>query len=343
MAEPSLEELIRKKYSAYAPVFSRTRRLAMRVAEGLNQVIESRVIGRVLSVLQTESKVLGGYDAMAGSYNEYYRDLAKEDSQDLVVFEGEYRQASRLETCRRFHGALVDTLDGLELSGTSLLEVGAGELSTLVPILKNSKTRFSEVSAMDVSWSRIAEGRRFASESGVAIQNFFVGSAVHLPFRDRTFDTVITCHCVEQIPMHTEQVLSELLRVARKFLVLFEPAYEFGDERQRRLIRERPYSRDIAKKLARLGANVIETRLIPFSLAPFNPTAAFVVKIEGGQTQASTGVLQCPACQKPLYRIDNFHRCDGCGVLYPELDGIPILRRENAVLATHYNRYRTHP
>lgn len=95
----------------------------------------------------------------------------------------------------------------------------------------------------------------------------------------------------------------------------------------------KPYNVDIFRSIRKRGYELIRHELVPFSVSPFNCTGIYVLK---PRVETSKQLLGCPSCKGDLTAmLDNFLFCESCGVAYPVLQGIPCLRPEHGILATH--------
>lgn len=103
----------------------------------------------------------------------------------------------------------------------SVLEVGSG-IGTLA--IRMGKDGFT-VTGLDVSDEalRRAEGR--SEQAGVKI-DWRQGFAEKIPFPDKSFDYVTCCHTLEHVK-DLAQATSELIRVARKKVVILTPKQKY--------------------------------------------------------------------------------------------------------------------
>ena len=125
----------------------------------------------------------------------------------------------------------------------TILEVGAGELTTVIPMSERIKAEFF---GLDLSFQRIAAGVQFFGNEGrdvIGLQ----ASAYELPFPDDTFDVVYTCHAIEVMPRFFRTAISEALRVSKGNIFLFEPSYELGPFGQKVRMHRLDYVRGIPK------------------------------------------------------------------------------------------------
>ena len=195
-------------------------------------------------------------------------------------------------------------------NGNNILDVGTGEMTTLSGVANHCYSGSSNYYACDISWSRLQKGLKFVNEE-LRKDIFerllpFVANLFNLPFADKSIDIIWTSHSLEPNGGREKEALTELLRVARKKIILFEPYYEQNSPEGKERMEKLGYIKGIPRVIEELGA--ICEEIIPISNVhnPLNPTYAFVV--QPYNTQANNGGLwACPSTQLPMYRrIDCF-------------------------------------
>ena len=258
--------------------------------------------------------ILVSYDLQSGSYTQA---LEKSD----------YR-----EKHERYTAALAQVFD--RLGGDSLLEAGVGEATTLCNTVAKLRRPPRTIHGFDISWSRIAYAQRFAKRFAFAPQ-FSTGDLFHIPAPDGSFDIVLTSHAIEPNHGRERDALAELSRVARKWLVLFEPSYELGSPEARARMEANGYVRPLPEAARALGLEVVEHRLLEFSYSALNPTALLLIR----KPEPSASVpptFGCPVCHQPLAAVRGQLFCDSCSLVFPVIDGIPCLLPGNGILASKF-------
>ena len=224
----------------------------------------------------------------------------------------------------------------LPLKVRSLLEPGTGEATTLEMVVSRlNLPQGTPILGYDISWSRVHFGRRHLEAHGI-MANLFVGELEAIPLPDDAADVVFTSHAVESNYGREAEILSELYRVAGRFLVLFEPCYELASPDARARMEHHGYCRGLRETAEQMGWNVIAHRLIDTPLNPLNPTAVLVIEKRAEESTAILPPFHCPSCRHPLTLATGAYYCASEGLAYPILDDIPCLARHNAILATHF-------
>lgn len=259
--------------------------------------------------------ILISYDVQAGTY---LRSFAKDNSLKA-----------------KYGAALARVIDGLGSFG-SILEAGVGEATTMVGMLKRLRSLPEDQLAFDISWSRLKFAKGLLSDLGFSEVRLFTGNLFEIPLADNAVDLVYTSHALEPNGGKEESALRELYRVARKFVVLLEPAYELaGPEAQARM-RQHGYVQDLAGAAHRLGYNVVENRLFEHSSNPLNPTGLIVIEKVGGLGTSALSLPVCPITKTRLQPVGNTVLFSKDSLLaYPVLEGIPCLLSHNSILASH--------
>jgi ubiquinone/menaquinone biosynthesis C-methylase UbiE len=126
--------------------------------------------------------------------------------------------------------------------GDHMLEVGVGEATTLAGVLKAVNRPDLTALGFDVSWSRIKVAQEWAAESSVDAR-LFVGDLFCIPMADKSVDVIYTSHSLEPNGGREVMAITELLRVARKAVVLIEPLYELAPEQAQKRMHVHGYVR----------------------------------------------------------------------------------------------------
>lgn len=224
-------------------------------------------------------------------------------------------------------------------SEDSLLDVGAGELTTLTLVLNHMDVRLSNVLAFDISWSRLRKGLDFyldnAKNSSPKVDTF-VADIKEIPLHEKCIDIVTSNHALEPNGRNLTALLKELFRITKRNLILFEPSYELNSSEGKARMDSLGYVKNIEEEVARLGGKVTEIIPINNTANPLNPTACFIIEPPSINFQNE---LEKPAfcVPKTNYRLKwdgPFLASADTGLLFPILEQIPILRSKSAILAT---------
>jgi hypothetical protein len=257
--------------------------------------------------------ILYSYDAQAGSYiaqlqNPSMRDFANRRGKHLA--------------------AILD-----ELSPHSLVEAGVGEATSLASALRQMAGRPAHVLGFDLSLSRLLFARTHLIDEGIAGAVLFTSALDRIPLAPDSVDVVLTVHAVEPNHGCEDAILKEVLRVARRYLVMIEPSYETATAEARARMDRLGYARGLLPALERLGHPPCRVEKWPFNINRLNE--ANLIIVEKKQTRVETP----PRFVSPISggHLICRHDCWFCpddGHAFPVIAGIPCLTLENGVLAS---------
>lgn len=261
----------------------------------------------------TTEDILISYDFQAGSYTKSY------------LSNPEYRET--------FTSSLADILKNLGDFET-VLEAGCGEATNLIILARHlpSETRLG---GFDLSWSRVKVGQDFARTRNL-LPTLFCGDLFNIPLADKSVDVVYTSHSIEPNGGREAEAIAELARVARKWLVLLEPAYDMASKEARARMEEHGYVKDLGKTIANLGLHLQESRLFPVCSNPLNPTGLYLVRLENTTCSKAQFEFRCPVSKLPMALSKNAFFSRDSLLAYPILEDVPCLLEGNAILATKF-------
>lgn len=227
---------------------------------------------------------------------------------------------------------------------STLLEVGCGEATTLAGVLERLPAAPSRTLGFDISWSRCATGLDWLKRRSQQA-TLFVADLFAIPLETSSVDVVYTSHSLEPNGGREEPALLELLRVARRAVVLIEPLFELASPEARERMLKHGYVRNLKATAERLGGRVTDHRLLPYCANALNPSGLIVIeKYSDPASEADraggTGEIswRCPFTHAPLRADADAFYCADAGLAYPSLRGVPLLRPEHAVVASALDR-----
>ena len=256
------------------------------------------------------------YDLQAGSYIEF----AKAD----------------MERSKKWCKQAATILSNLVKKDSTLLEVGCGEATTLQGVLKNLEVVPKRAFGFDISWSRCFYANGWLKENKQCA-DVFVADLFAIPLADSSIDVVYSSHSLEPNGGNEQAALKELVRVARKAIVLIEPIYELASLNAKARMVEHGYVKNLKNLVESLGLIVSDYRLLDFIVNPLNPSGVIVIEKDISKSQSVTENLwRCPLTKTPLDRFDDCFFSKQTGLAYPILRGIPILHGSHSIIASSY-------
>jgi SAM-dependent methyltransferase len=174
---------------------------------------------------------------------------------------------------RSYSGQLARMLDPHLKPGDVLLDAGAGELTTLSHMVAQLTTPLSTVYATDISEKRLEIGKKYAARymknADLRVMRAELSS---IPLPSSSVDVVTTNHALEPNGGREGEIIAELVRVARRKLVLFEPCYEIASPAGKARMESLGYIRGLPD----LADSVTSLEIVD---NPLNPTACFVISV----------------------------------------------------------------
>lgn len=237
---------------------------------------------------------------------------------------------------RKWCGQIAELIRPYVQAGDHVMEVGVGEATTLAGVIKAVNSQNINAMGFDISWSRIKVAQEWAAENLVDMR-LFVGDLFRIPLADNSIEVIYTSHSLEPNGGKEQMAIAELLRVARKAVVLIEPLYELASPDARKRMAEHGYVRNLKSSAEKLGAIVVKYGLLDLSSNPLNPSGVvLMVKPEPpqrGDPELWAG-WQCPMTGVSLFDHGDFFYAEEVGIAYPVLRGVPLLRAEHGVVAS---------
>lgn len=267
--------------------------------------------------------------------------LGNSPASTLIAYDlqaGTYIAGARAnpEARARWCGQLAEILNPYISTQSSILEVGCGEATTLAGVLKRLDNTPKHALGFDISWSRCAHGLTWLEENGVSAR-LFVADLFEIPLEDSSVDVVYTSHSLEPNGGNEQAAIKELMRVARRAVVLVEPLYELADAKAQERMRSHGYVRGLKETAEKLGATVRDYRLLDYCGNPLNPSGLVLIEKTGtNMTESSEIQWRCPLTHTPLTANSMGYYSPTTGVVYPKLSGIPLLRAGHAVVASSF-------
>lgn len=287
--------------------------LGMRAAyaSGENAMTYARQTAGVLS--NSPVSTLIAYDLQAGTY----------------IAAARAEPEGRVQWC----GQLSEIMNPHITEQSSILEVGCGEATTLAGVLKSLSKTPKHALGFDISWSRCAEGVGWLSENRVQAR-LFVADLFNIPLEDASVDVVYTSHSLEPNGGREEHAIRELMRIARRAVVLVEPIYELANSEAQSRMRTHGYVRGLKEIAERLGANVADYHLLDYTANTLNPSGLVLIEKESSKAAGGEPTWRCPLTHTTLNDLGDVFASVQSGLVYPVLRGIPMLRAAHGIVAS---------
>lgn len=218
----------------------------------------------------------------------------------------------------------------------TIVEIGVGEATTLVPLLKNFQDLNIKAKGIDLSWSRIKYGMELVEEEKLKDSvELATGDLFQLPFQNNSVDLIYTFHSLEPNGGREKEALQELYRVAKKYIVLVEPSYEMGTEEQKERMNRNGYVKNLKSVCLELGYKIICYEKFSYNINPLNSAAILIIE-KNLNEDGNEFEWSCPYTQTKLKKINGSYFSDKSLLVYPTVADIPCLLPENAIVATKF-------
>jgi len=266
-------------------------------------------------------KVKNKYDKISGSYIKNYLDSNKKFTAQINNYQVVELRGSKEDYYSQYLENIIK-----KTNSKSFLEVGAGELTLAAEVIKNVKKDFIDYTgALDLSMNRLVVGSEFLKKQNLNIDYVVSGDASNLPFPDNCFDLVYTSHCLEQVPHLFVKAVNECSRVAKKYVVLIEPSYEFGSEVTKNHIYKKGYIKITSKLLNKLDLSVVYRN--KSSVQTYTNGSEIIILKKRNNKKENNKKIQflCPSCKSYLVKREEKLICTSENYYFDVVSSIPKL------------------
>ncbi len=283
-----------------------------------------------------------------GNIIKYLKKIKKSSENDVmdILISYDFQAGSYIEIANNnpeyienYTAALSAYINNLGSFG-SIIEVGVGEATTIIPVIKKLHTKPADILGLDISLSRILFAKKYAIANKISNIKFFVSDLFSIALRDNSVDIVFTSHAIEPNGGKEKEALKELYRITRKYLILLEPIYEFASEKGKKRMSEMGYIKNLYQTAVNLGYNVIFYKKFEYIINDLNPTGIIIIEKNKNSNQSDSAELVCPLSHTELRQHNNCFLYSKSSLLaYPVINNVPILLSRNAIIATHLNEF----
>lgn len=252
--------------------------------------------------LANEDAIEIAYDLQAGSYIKLFNE--------------------NREQYLRYANAISEQIDAFIKEYDVVLDCGCGELTTSALISKGHWIAF------DSSLSRLMVGSK--NVYGIEL---LCCDMTDIPLEDSSVDWALSIHAIEPNIGNEEKIIKEMARVSRKGLLLFEPCYERASEPMKQRMDRHRYARNIEHAIRNAGLDLKMVKEIE-SINEYNITTFMMAEHRNKDQKAMSSFVDLIE-RKELKEIKG-SLVASCGLIYPIIRGIPVIKNESAILCSKY-------
>jgi len=281
-----------------------------------------------------------------GNIIEYLKNInTNQGIDDMVLISYDFQAGSYIKKAEKnpefeeersdIYAEIINNLGDFD----SIMEVGVGEGTTFASIVPKLNNQNIASFGFDISFSRIQYGQKHLKSKKMDSSLLFTGNFFNCPIQNDAVDVVYSLHSLEPNGGKEKEILTELYRITRKYLVLIEPIYELAGEQSKVHMDKYGYVKNIYKTALELEYKVIDYRIL-FEDNFRSDCNTGVVIIEKNSKilskRENISPLGCPVTKLPLSLHKENYYCKDSLLLYPVINNIPCLLPENAIVATHF-------
>ena len=204
-------------------------------------------------MIENLNKIKKIFDS-GGNVMEYLKEAdVNQDIDDMVLISYDFQAGSYIkkseenpeyeEERANVYSEIFNNLGGFD----SIMEVGVGEGTTFFNVIKKLNNKDVASFGFDISYSRIQYGQQYLKKQKMNDSLLFTGNFFDCPVQDDAIDIVYSNHSLEPNGGKEREILTELYRITRKYLVLIEPIYELAGEQGKAHMDKHGYVKNIYK------------------------------------------------------------------------------------------------
>lgn len=284
------------------------------------------------------------YDKRAGTYIDVWKTLSDDNSPLWEAsYRGEIKKIKYSVVQNAHYKWLANTIIEKDLKNISnLIEIGAGELTTISSLKTFFKNKNINIHASELSWSRINLGQEFFRKRNIIFSSVSVASMLQLPYKDNSFDCVLTHYALEELSGYQEKAIRELIRISKRYVILIEASFELGNKYQKRKLFNRNWNLEIIPSIKSNNWNLIKHTLVPYCPDAYHHGAIHIIEKEAVDLDTSKNKFKnnffcCPSCKGEIEHVKSFFKCTRCSVVFPSLENIPVFLTDKGIIASKFN------
>ena len=224
----------------------------------------------------------------------------------------------------------------INLNISSVLDIGCGELTTLFNLSEKMPNDINYF-CFDLSYPRVLKGVDFfranSSQSSIKL-NPFISEINKIPLPSNSIDIVFSNHAIEPNFNKEEELIKEIYRVAKHFVILFEPSYANASDIAKKRMIKHGYAQKIDSTVKKLSSDFIDIKPMLTNRNEYNPTFCFtILKNKIVDKNCSQNIpYTIPGSDYKLIKDNNWYVSEEMNIVFPILKELPILRLNKSLM-----------
>lgn len=267
--------------------------------------------------LSLQEKVFLSYDIQAGAYIKSYPNY----------------ENLKIEAAQKI-SSIINQLDV-----ETVLDAGTGEATTLADIIRFLRTSPSiSFAAFDISLSRLLYARQFLKKKEVVslVQNLFTSDLTQISLANGSVDLTMTFHALEPNGGKEQEIIKELHRITRKYLLLIEPSWEFGSSEQKKRMETHGYIKSLPETVVSNGFEILNYEPWGLDANPLNRACLIVARKSTAGNCSKDFQYSVPGTNQKLIKVDDGFYSKDTGFLFPKIANVDCLLDWQAIPISRY-------
>ena len=227
-----------------------------------------------------------------------------------------------------------------EFEPESILEAGIGEGVTLAHVVSSNLLDSVKFFGFDGSVSRALYAQKHLEKLNPTNLTLFTAEYGNIPLPDNSIDIVYTMQSIEPNHGKEQQILEELFRICRRYLISIEPSYELGTDQTKQWIEKNGYCRNLPNIIEKIGHKVLKHELLGLNFRSTNELALIIAKKNSqNSNNFNEPTFIFPISGLPLKKHPDCWYSVDDGYAFPIINEIPCLVKENGILASKLDNF----
>lgn len=165
---------------------------------------------------------------------------------------------------------------------------------------------------------------------------------LQLPYKDNSFDCVLTHYALEELSGYQEKAIRELVRISKRYVIIIEASFELGNKHEKRKLINRNWNLEIIPCIKSNNWRLIKHSLIPYCHDAYHHGGIHIIEkntiaSDISRNKFKNDIFCCPSCNGKIENVKSFFKCAECSLVYPSSENIPIFLTDKGIIASKFN------